>query len=311
MARPRRQAPGHVTCRLCRKEFKAITFRHLRNVHGYEGDHPILDYKDRFRLRTAMCLESRQKISAAKDTFWARQGQHWTPRKVVAEIRRLRRAGKRLSCKDVPVRLYEAARRLFGSWEQALAAARLDYEEATGTRRWDRAKVVAEIKKLAARNAPLHASHVEGHFPQLFHAATRQFPRSWARALRAAGLDPEEHRMPRGRWTRAKAERWVRERVARGGSILARDAPRDLLGFVWNRLGGSWTGFVESLGIPYPGVKKRRDWTRAKVLSEIRRWKAEGHPLGYKRVQHGYQALLHQAKKFFGTWDGARAAAGV
>ena len=117
--------------------------------------------------------------------------------------------------------------------------------------------------------------------------------------------------MLRGRWTKAKAEEWVRRRAAEGRSILARDAPCDLLDFVWRRLGTGWTGFVESLGIPYPGVKKRRDWTEAKVLSEIRRWKAEGHSLRYKRVQQGYQALLHQARKFFGSWDEACTAAGV
>lgn len=311
MAANPHQLPDYVTCKHCRKEFKAITFLHLRNIHGYDGDHPILDYKDRFRLRTSMCPESRRKISAAKDTYWARQGRHWTPRKVVAEIRRIHRAGESLSCKDVPVRLYEAGRRLYGSWEQALAAAGLDYEEATGVRRWDRARVVAEILKLVAQGVPIHASHVEQHFPSLFNAAIKQFPRSWAKALRAAGLDPDEHKMPRGCWTRAKAEDWVHQRAAKRGSILARDVPRDLLGFVWNRLGTSWTGFVESLGIPYPGVKKRRDWTEAKVLSEIRRWKAEGHPLGYKRVQQSYQALLHQARKFFGSWDEACAAAGV
>jgi hypothetical protein len=187
----------------------------------------------------------------------------------------------------------------------------LDYEDATGNPRWDRAKVVSAIQELAARHVPLSASHVQQRFPKLFNAAIKRFERSWGKALRAAGLDPDEHRMPRGRWTRPKAEDWVRRRVAKGRPILARDAPRDLLNFVRGRLGETWTGFVESLGIPYPGIKRRRDWTEAKLLSEIRRWKREGHPLRYKRVQESYQALLHQARKFFGSWEGARAAAGV
>jgi len=72
-----------------------------------------------------------------------------------------------------------------------------------------------------------------------------------------------------------------------------------------------WTDFVESLGIPYPGIKKRRDWTRAALLSEIQRWQAEGNPLNYRAVKNTYQALIHQARKYFGSWDAARAAAGV
>jgi hypothetical protein len=68
---------------------------------------------------------------------------------------------------------------------------------------------------------------------------------------------------------------------------------------------------VESLGLPFPGIRKRRDWTKQKLLEEIRQWKAEGHRLNYQAVKCEYQALIHQARKFFGSWDRARAAAGV
>jgi hypothetical protein len=61
----------------------------------------------------------------------------------------------------------------------------------------------------------------------------------------------------------------------------------------------------------YLGVKKRRDWTRRKVLAEIRRLKAEGSRVNYRAVKDTYQALLHQARKYFGSWDAARAAARV
>jgi hypothetical protein len=131
---------------------------------------------------------------------------------------------------------------------------------------------------------------------------------SWAKALRAAGIDPKLHRMPRGTWTPEGAEDWVRQRVAKRKPILARDAPSDLLNFIHRRLRVSWTDFVESLGIPYPGIKRRRDWTKRKLFEEIRRWGAEGNRLNYKAVQAERQALIHQARKFFGSWDRARAA---
>jgi hypothetical protein len=102
MATNRHQLSDYVTCKHCRKEFKAITFQHLRNIRGYNDDHPILDYKDRFWLQSSMCPESRQKIDAAKDTNWDRRGRHWTPRKVVAEIRRIHRAGESLGCRTSP-----------------------------------------------------------------------------------------------------------------------------------------------------------------------------------------------------------------
>jgi hypothetical protein len=118
MAAKRRLRSDHVICKHCRRDFGAITVLHLRNIHGYDGDHPINDYKQEFRLQSATCGEARKKISEAKETFWARRGQHWTRGTLIAEIQRLHRAG-RLPCKRVPVRVYMAGRRLFGSWQDS------------------------------------------------------------------------------------------------------------------------------------------------------------------------------------------------
>lgn len=257
-----------------------------------------------------MCPASREKISEAKDVFWARRGQHWDPAKVLKEIRRLHRAGCRLSQQHMPARLY-LGRRYFGTWPAAIQKAGLSYDEATGRRHWTRELVLEEIQAMAERGGTLSATYVEKHYPALYRAAVKRFPSSWAKALRAAGLDPAEHRMPRGRWDRQRAEGWVRTRMRKDKSILARDAPRDLVDFVHNGLGTGWINFVESLGIDYPGVRKRYDWTKRALVSEIRRWGAEGHRLNYRAVKLEYQALIHQARKFFGSWDRARHVAGV
>jgi hypothetical protein len=141
----------------------------------------------------------------------------------------------------------------------------------------------------------------------LFHVAVNRFPSSWAKALRAAELDSDEHKKLRGRWTWPKAEKWVKQRVAKRRSILARDTPKDLLDFVRHR-DQNWTGYVESLAIPYPGVKKRR-WTKHKLLEAIRDRKKLGLPMNFSAVKRTHVALIHQARKYYGKWDRARAAA--
>jgi hypothetical protein len=311
MARERRQPADYVTCKLCGKDFRAITAFHLRNIHGSDGEHPVNDYKRRFRLQTATCLKSRKLISAAKQDFWGRRGQHWTRATLLAEIRRVHRAGRSLRPRAIPVRLYLAGRRLFGTWQAAVGKAGLSYEEAFGLVRWTPDKVIVAIRLLAKRGVPLSASHVWDHYPTLYRVAVKRFPFSWAKALQAAGFDPDEHKKPRGRWNRRGAEEWLRNRAAKSRPILARDAPRDLLGFVHTRLGIDWVEFVELLGIPYPGIKKRRDWTSQKLLTEIRKRKRDGHRLNYRAVKLECQALIHQARKYFGSWDRARTAAGV
>jgi hypothetical protein len=311
MTREARQPPDYVTCQICGRKYRAITARHLRQIHGYQDDHPILGYKSEFGLRYAICPDSRKKISLAKESFWEKRGQHWTRKDVVKEIRRLHRAGRRLRRNTVPVRLYEIGRRLFGTWQAAVESAGLPYEKVSGVRRWSRQRVIQRIQQLAADGVPLHCTLIKQRYPYLHRAAIRLFPLSWAKALQAAGFDPDEHRKPMGHWSDEHARDWVRERVARNQSILARDAPPDLVDFVHKRLGASWTDFVESLGIVYPGIKKRRDWSKKKLLEEMRRWKAEGHRLNYRSIKSEYQALIHQARKFYGSWDRARAAARV
>src|SRR4029434_7937181 len=195
---PRRPVDS-VTCKHCGQEFRAIAWLHLRRIHGYKGPHPIEKYKHRFRLQKAFSQASRRKMSESREIFWARRGQHWTRAKLIAEIRWRQRAGKRLNYKRVPVRLYEAARRFFGTWEAARERAGLNYVEATGDRRWNQNKVIEHIRALAKEGVPLHASHIERHYGFLHRAAVRYFPKSWQKALRAAGLDPAVHRMPRGK----------------------------------------------------------------------------------------------------------------
>lgn len=311
MVLKRRRHSDHITCKHCREDFRAITVLHLRNIHDYEGDHPINDYKRKFGLQSATCSKSRRKISASKAAFWAKRGQHWTRASVLAEIIRIHDAGRPVRRRRVPVRLYEAGRRLFGTWQAAVEKAGLDFEEATGVLRWSQQKVVQAIQSLAKSGVALNASCIARRHATLFNVAVNRFPRSWAKALQAAGFDPNENKARRGKWNQQKAEVWSRKRISKGRSILARDVPPDLVDFVHKRLKTSWVDFVESLGVPYPGIKKRRDWTKEKLLEEIRRRKAQGQRLNYRAVASEHQALIHQARKFFGSWHRARSAAKV
>jgi hypothetical protein len=56
---------------------------------------------------------------------------------------------------------------------------------------------------------------------------------------------------------------------------------------------------------PYDGYSKQL------LLSETRRWDEQAHSLNYRAVKLENQALIHQARKFYGSWDPARAAARV
>jgi len=172
--------------------------------------------------------------------------------------------------------------------------------------------VIERIRQLAAEGVPLDATNIQRDYSYLHRAAIKLFPKSWAKALRAAGFDPAEHKKPQGVWNRQNAEDWVRNQVAKKKSVLARDVPRDLREVVYKRFGFGWTEFVEeATGAAYPGVKKQRGWTKEKVLAEIKRLKEEGNRLTLRSVIAAVgQAIIKHARRFFGSWPAGRAAAG-
>jgi len=175
MPRENRDPTTHVICKLCEKKFRAITCFHLRNIHDYDGDHPILDYKSEYGLTHAMCKDSRTKISEAKEEFWEELGQHWTREDVLAEIRECHRTGQGVRRKDVSVSLYMAGRRLFGSWKKAVEAGGFDYDAVLGVRQWDRKKVIARIRELADEGVPLDSTSIKQQHAELHRAAINFF----------------------------------------------------------------------------------------------------------------------------------------
>jgi len=244
------------------------------------------------------------------EAHWEKRGQHWTRSRLIAEIRRHHRAGVPLRITVAPVKLVRAGQRLFGSWKAAVEKAGLHYDDLLLLRRWSREKVIEMIQKLAGDGVPINGTHIRRRYPFLFAAAIVQFPSSWGKALRAAGFDPDEHKKRRGRWDKQKAEDWVRKRVENRRSILVRDVPGDLKDFAQYHIDGGWSGFVESLGIPYPGKKDRR-WTKELVLNEIRRWDSNGQAMHYSAMKRQDSNLLKKAIIFYGSWDRARTAAGA
>jgi hypothetical protein len=81
---------------------------------------------------------TRNKMSDARDSFWARKGLHWNPLKVLAEIRRWKYKRETHRESYVPLNLMQAGRRYFGSWRKAIEKAGFNYEDATDKVVWNR-----------------------------------------------------------------------------------------------------------------------------------------------------------------------------
>lgn len=302
--------PDRIVCLLCGQTFRSINVFHLRRIHGFEGEHPVWEYKARFGLEVAMCEETRQRAVEIQVERHKREGSHWTDARLVRELRRRCKTPHGLAYSRVPDALSLAARRRYGSWDAALQAAGVQPLEHKLSRVWSRDRVLSEIQRHARQVRRLSASWAKAHAPDLLAAAYKRIG-NWGLALEKAGLQEPMHREPK-RWELDRVRSWVLDAHARGRDLRSIAAPPGAIQRVAREGLGPWTRYVESLGIPYPGQRKRMDWTDAAVLAEIRKRKRAG--LGLSRtdvVDDVGQALTHQARNRFGSWDAALEAAGI
>jgi hypothetical protein len=149
--------------------------------------------------------------------------KRWDRVVIVAAIRTQRRAGKSLASSKAPQRLVAAARWHFGSWEAALAAARVD----PGAVRLSpapvtRAEVLARIRGLARTGAVVRASTLR---PVVKLDTVRKLFGSIEAAVRAAGIEPVATH-GNLRWTPARVIDELKARAARGELRLTRRLQR-------------------------------------------------------------------------------------
>ncbi|MGF1635390.1 MAG: hypothetical protein ACFCVE_16205 [Phycisphaerae bacterium] len=181
----------------------------------------------------------------------------WTKLKIIKLIKDARKRKQDLHWSAVTKRGDELAKaafaslqpRLFGKWDRALAAAGIDADEVNLYRSWNKDAVVTELKQRAADSYPLGSGALQQEDPGLHAAAVRYFGR-YDDALKAARLDPEQHR-ERRRWMPEAVTRGLRDAKKRGlrmsDSVVRREEPA-LYGAAV-RLFGSFTAAREAANL--------------------------------------------------------------
>jgi hypothetical protein len=132
----------------------------------------------------------------------------WSTSLIVNLIRKAKRAGHELNWGAVSKRhdeLGHAAfaslqKRLFGTWNKALAAAGVDAAKVALYRRWTRKSLATALQEFHRAGRPMSSGDIQKHDPGIHAAALRLFG-SYDAALKAARVEPSAVRRRR-RWTR-------------------------------------------------------------------------------------------------------------
>ena len=190
--------------------------------------------------------------------------------------------------------LFNAAKKHFGTWHNALRAAGLPARE---HRTWSREKVLATI--CAIDNQGQSLARVWRTDKPLFQAAVRYFG-NWENAMRAAGQDPR----PRRRWTRDQV---IDELLAWHHTSVSTDLRHDdpALAGAASRLFGSIDRAFEAAGIEPKGNR----WTDRRVIERIQDYYLQRRSIAVNGC--GDRRLFAAAKRRFGSWANAVAAAGL
>ena len=183
---------------------------------------------------------------------------------------------------------------------------------------WTREKLVGEIKKLHEQGVDLSPTAIQETNGALFSSArSRSHFGNWRDAIEAAGLDYEDIKRTKQRWSRDEILAQIRLHHENGEDLLDPQfklRERGLyLAACAHRYFGSWRRAVTAAGIDHETLREKRIWTRARILRCIQSLAADGKPVGWAYVEQHCPGIYRAArrKENFVSWHEALLAAGV
>jgi hypothetical protein len=233
-------------------------------------------------------------MAAGIDPERAQVQERWSPSKILTAIRALSRRRRPLRPTELKKQhgtLMRAARRIFGSWSKAVAAAGVDPLKLRRFPPWTRQRIIEAILTRALKNEPLGSRSVSPR--SLADAGTRVFG-SWGLAVTAAGLDPRcfGYRGPSG------------DNAATHQKMASPDE-HNLCAEECGAMSGIKDATPASVRIP--GLR----WTGENVLQAILARLREHQRMNATAVYKDENGLYRAALRRFGTWRNALLAAGL
>jgi hypothetical protein len=239
---------------------------------------------------------------------------------VVQAIQRLHRTGKPLNYSAVRNsngRLLANAKRRFGTWKQAVAAAGLDYDKISLIHRWSKKEILNQLRELHQRKQFPDIRSLAKKFPKLYDACLRHYGSGLA-ALEAAGINYQkmlnEHPY---RWTRSHIVAEIKSRHQEGKTLRRTEMLRkepEMHRFCYATLHHfqTWGKALRAAGLN-PSAIRNRDarWPRERVLKEIRRRFEQGKFLNTDLMLRDCLPLHAAGRRYFGTWKAAVEKAGI
>lgn len=251
----------------------------------------------------------------------------WTREEIIRQILEREAAGLPLTLRKNGIEnsLCQAGSRVFGSWENALKAAGVAPGLMHSPRRWSPLLVLRAIRDLSRRRRPLSPDEIKRHLEPLMSAARRIYG-SWPKALVTAGVDPLKFRRVRP-WTKDRIIEAILKRALNNEPLSSCTVRPSSLADAAVRVFGSWKAALLAGGLDpkqYTAQRVRtraratrssvhryrRRWSDEMLIAAIRKRVEEGRYVNAVAVKRSHEGLYSAARRRYGGWRKALAAAG-
>lgn len=271
----------------------------------------------------------------------------WDKDKVIEEINRMHEDGESLHSRNMQKTwnaLLKAGKRYYGSWEEAVSVAGFDYDEIKKKSRANAGKLVSEAAKkrytdesfideqqriiihelqsLYKDQPMLTHAFLSQNKSGLLHRCQKYFD-SLDDAMKAANIDYESIKQQNAyrKWSPQQTEKEIKRIIANeeplNASYIIKEHRQIYRATVKHF--DSWENALAQFGIDYQRVKdevqervkeKSTVYTKAYVISELKKMKEQGHILSRKHVTEYSSALIDACYNRFGSLQSAIEVAG-
>lgn len=183
---------------------------------------------------------------------------------------------------------------------------------------WTQDKLIASIRDLHEQGVDLSPTSIQRTHSAIFASArSRSHFGNWRDAVEASGLNYDEIKRVRRRWSHDEITRCIRDYHDHGEDLMHPDfrAKRYSLysAACSRRYFGSWKRALISAGLDHEKLRETRMWTRARILRTIQEMAKEGKSLNWTHIKDAAPGLYRAARRRenFGSWHEALIAAGI
>jgi hypothetical protein len=227
---------------------------------------------------------------------------------IINEINCLNEKGIPLNAKFIDSyngSLRTAAKRIYGTWENAIKEAGLNYDEIKKTKERNKENVIAELLEIYNSGSPINQNSLISDNIALFSACVAQFG-DYKTAVESCGLNYE---------TIKKQESWNKEKVI---NILKNMQENNIplnashiqkenthLYSAMYRLFGSFRKAIAASGLNYNEIMKVKHWTKDEIISSLLLRYKHGLPLNSTTLEKENESLYTACRNFFGSYEQA------